>query len=516
MTTPNTLKAGLTADVGAAQVQIQRLIKTVEDMGKTVNATSVAGQRAFKAEADEVARLVRELGASERQFTQLANARTAFQSRVKSESTAAATAAREMASAHGSAATSVVKGLASIAAEAKVTTGGLKDILSGVGSLAFAFGPQGAFVSAIAIAASAMVGLFTSAREEMEKTQEAFAANLATMQKAGNAEGLRNEAKRIFDELQPLQARLAQAQQSDFGGLTVGEGLRARRTLPARIADLQSQFDAAREAALNPGAPDIARSGLNRVTVSADAPGRRPSGGGGSPRPSNLTPSLVEASEGLRGLTSNIREALAAIPTGENSALAMIAADAARPVSALTILRAEINDTRDALSTMGQTAQFALTDGLGAGLDAIITGRGNVIQAMKRAAAEPIVATLRMNAIESLAQAAKFAANPLTLGLVPGQLASAAKNTLGAVAVARLGGISGGGDPQSGGAGAGAPSFGRGAALPGDGLNSARSDRPVKIEMVIVTRTPDGRELSRTRQQIQRLDDRNQPIRVTL
>ena len=78
MTTTNTLKALLTSDVGAAQAGIQRLIKTVEDMGKTVNANSEAGRKAFKAEADEVQRLVRELGAGEKQMARLTAARSAF------------------------------------------------------------------------------------------------------------------------------------------------------------------------------------------------------------------------------------------------------------------------------------------------------------------------------------------------------------------------------------------------------------------------------------------------------
>lgn len=511
MTTPNTLKATLTADVGEAQVSIQRLIKTVEDMGKVVNATSAAGQKAFKAEADEVAHLVRELGASEKQLTRLTSARTAFASRVKTESMAAAGAARDMATAHGAAAKDVVKGLASIAAEAKVTTGGLKDILSGVGSLAFAFGPTGAFVAAIAIGASSIVGLFTSAREEIEKTQQVFTDKIGEMRKSANADGLRNEAKRIFDELQPLQARLAQAQDRNFGGLTVGEGLRARRTLPSQIAALESQLAAARDAALNTAAPDISRSALGKVTVTANAPGfrakdlRKESRVDGVPDALGLLAPLVE-----------VREQLSAIPTGENSPLALIAADATKPVSVFQALRVEIAATGSDLKMMGETAKFALTQGVGAGLDALITGRGNVIKALKRTAAEPIVAELKMNAIKGIGDAAKYAAS-FNFPAAAIALASATKNTLGAVAVARLGGLAGGGgnDGVSAG-GAGGASPGRGASLPGDGLSAARSDRPIRIEMTVVSKTPDGRELSRQRQIVQRLDDRNQPIRVAL
>jgi hypothetical protein len=514
MTTPNTLKAALTADVGDAQVAIQRLIKTVEDMGRTVNATSQAGQKAFKAEADEVARLVVQMGASEKQITRLSAARTSFAARVKSESQQAATAAAQMSTAYGGAAKDVVKGLASIATESKVTAGGLKDILSGVGSLAFAFGPAGAFVSAVAIGASAIVGLFTSAREEMEKTQQAFTDRITDMRRSANAEGLRNEAKRIFDEMAPLQARLAQAQRNDFGGLTVGEGLNARRTLPARIAALQAQFDAAREAALNP-VEDIARSGLNRVTVTADGPGSR-SGSTTRARESTVgadVDAMGNISSNARGLGS-LRDFMTAVPTGENSPLAMIAADAAKPISAFERLRVEITSTAMDLKNMGAVGTEALTAGISAGLDALILGQGNAIAALKRAAAEPIVAKLKMNAIESIGQAAKYAAS-LNFPAAGIALASAAKNTAGAYAVARLGGMSAGNGTEgvnAGGTGGG----GRNAALPGDGLSSARNDRPIRIEMVLVTRTPDGRELSRTRQQIQRLDDRNQPIRVVL
>lgn len=521
MTTPNTLKATLTSDVAAAQAGIQRLIKTVEDMGRTVNATSAAGQKAFKAEADSVALLLKEMNASEKQLQQLTNARVAFAQRVKSESQAAASAAASMATAHGAAAKDVVKGLASIAQEAKVTAGGLKDILSGVGSLAFAMGPTGAFVSAIAIAASSVVGLFQSARDEMEKTQKEFAAKLGEMQKTGNAKGLRDEAKAIYDQLVPLQQRLSQAQQNDFGGLTVVEGLRARRTLPEQIATLERQLADIRERALNPGPADIDRATMQRITVTANAPGRRPAGGAARSGPT----SVVGSESGILGtvMTGNtaLRDAMDAAQSTfrdpSSNVLAAMAEAAQKPITAMQLLRAEIRGTGEELKHMGDLAKFALTNGLSAGLDAVITGQGNAVRALKRTAAEPIVAKLRMNAVESLGDAAKYAASFNFAGAAAA-LASATKNTLGAMAVARLGGISAGGTEGAGGGGASAgdPSFGRRAALAGDGLGTSRSEQPMRIEMVIVQRTPDGRELARTRQQIQRLDDRNQPIRVTL
>jgi hypothetical protein len=78
----------------------------------------------------------------------------------------------------------------------------------------------------------------------------------------------------------------------------------------------------------------------------------------------------------------------------------------------------------------------------------------------------------------------------------------------GAGALASFGGSVGGGGGGAGGASSSAASLGAG--------GSGTQDQTLKIEIVNVTKDQNGREVARTRQIIQRLNDQNVPIRVTL
>jgi hypothetical protein len=528
VTTPNTLKATLTGDVGDAQVKIQRLIKTVEDMGRTVNATSAAGQKAFRAEADEVSRLVRELGAGEKQMNRLTAARTSFAQRVQSESLNSAKAAQQMAGAYSGAAANVTKGLASIAEQGKVTAGGLRDIASGAADLAIAFAPGGVIIKGILLAASAIGGAFFAARNEMKETEKTFTETVEGMRRKADAEGIKRMAFDVDQDIKKTRADLALAE--DPTDRSVGDMLAARpliRQLRAQLASQEARAKALLEAAQNPAAQYAPRAINPTRTITA---GNRTKSGGKAPgssvddsaaafgigadgrvnRGSIGVASLGPDAEGIRKVMIEVSRMAAESP------FAMIAADVTKPITGLQALRAELASTATDFRIMGDTARFSIEQGIGAGVDALISGRGNVIKELKRAAAEPIVAKLRMQAIEGFANAAKYASNPATFALIPAALAAAAKNTVAAAAVARLGGMAGGGGSEGAGGASGAGGGARSASLPGDGLSAARSDRPVRIEMILVQQTPDGRELARQRQVVQRLDDRNQPIRVVL
>ncbi|HEX5437151.1 MAG TPA: hypothetical protein VFW98_08325 [Gemmatimonadaceae bacterium] len=71
----------------------------------------------------------------------------------------------------------------------------------------------------------------------------------------------------------------------------------------------------------------------------------------------------------------------------------------------------------------------------------------------------------------------------------------------------------GGGGGAAGGGGASGPR--ESSRLTGAAMGAGRGQDTIKIELVLVTKDPTGKETSRVRQQIQRLQDRNQPIRMS-
>lgn len=83
----------------------------------------------------------------------------------------------------------------------------------------------------------------------------------------------------------------------------------------------------------------------------------------------------------------------------------------------------------------------------------------------------------------------------------------------GATAVAAIGGTGGGGSGGGTGGGGGA---GNSSAAGMGARGNGQSDQIIKLEIVTVTRDQTGREVAKTTQMIQRLNDLNQPIRVTM
>jgi len=76
------------------------------------------------------------------------------------------------------------------------------------------------------------------------------------------------------------------------------------------------------------------------------------------------------------------------------------------------------------------------------------------------------------------------------------------------------GGGGGGGGAGGGGGGGGGGSNQRESTALGASLGSGQSDQPIKIEFVYIQKDSTGKETSRMRQDIERLNDRNQPIRM--
>lgn len=89
----------------------------------------------------------------------------------------------------------VVTAASSIVQSGNVSAGGLKSVLLGATSLAGFLGAGGALVVAAAVAANAMIGVFTKAREEAKKAADAVRDELDRMQFAGDYAGLYKQAR---------------------------------------------------------------------------------------------------------------------------------------------------------------------------------------------------------------------------------------------------------------------------------------------------------------------------------
>ncbi|MDQ6770536.1 MAG: hypothetical protein M3Z54_11180 [Gemmatimonadota bacterium] len=141
---------------------------------------------------------------------------------------------------------------------------------------------------------------------------------------------------------------------------------------------------------------------------------------------------------------------------------------------------------------------------------AIISGRKDLGRALLRAALEPEIKLMEGLAAKQFALAAGDFADGNWAGGAHHLVAGAVFATeAGVIAGIAQGG--GGGAGGAGGSGGGAGSAG--AQL---GARGVQTDQLLKIEIVNVTKDQNGREVARTSQMIQRLNDLNMPVRVTL
>ncbi len=166
------------------------------------------------------------------------------------------------------------------------------------------------------------------------------------------------------------------------------------------------------------------------------------------------------------------------------------------------------------LESISDAAHAAIANSTQKGLQALISGHENVGKVLKRAAAEPIVAALQMRGIEQ-AQKAIGALADFNFPQAALHAAAAAGFFTGANKVASLGGIGGGGGGGSGGGGSGSGGN-TGNVSPGTAVGAAAQSQPLKIEIVVLQKDADGRQIAQIRQKVQRLIDKSQPIRMTL
>jgi hypothetical protein len=141
------------------------------------------------------------------------------------------------------------------------------------------------------------------------------------------------------------------------------------------------------------------------------------------------------------------------------------------------------------------------------------------VKEIKKALGEPVADYLRALGIQAEVQAQHDVAEGNISGAIL-ESAAALAAFAGSELVSTLMGAGGGG----GGSGGGSSGTGSGSGSSdgehrnaGAALGRGRDDGGTwQLEVVIVQKAPDGRELSRVNQQLQRLDDRNQPNRLVI
>lgn len=148
-----------------------------------------------------------------------------------------------------------------------------------------------------------------------------------------------------------------------------------------------------------------------------------------------------------------------------------------------------------------------------------MTSLGGGAKAMEKALLQPIESWLEATAIKEFVAGMAALANPFEGMFIAGpHFKAAAEASAGAVLVAAIGGIGGGSGGSAGGGGGGgggSSSASNSATQLGAGGGGAAAT-PIPIEITFIQKTPDGREIARMRQALQRAQDLAQPIRVTM
>lgn len=149
-----------------------------------------------------------------------------------------------------------------------------------------------------------------------------------------------------------------------------------------------------------------------------------------------------------------------------------------------------------------------LTQILASSGEALVRGHGDLAHRIMQAALEPEVKYLEAMAMKHYALAAKDAATQNWVGAAE-QLAGATALMAGASLVASFAGGGGGG---GGGGSAGGGGMSSASHLGASG--GAGNRDPLQVHVIVVHQDANGREISRMRQEFQRLDDRNVSTRI--
>ena len=531
-----------------AQARIRDTIKALDAMGKSVNEQSAMATRAFRTEAQEAQRLLNTVKATTAQHQELARVVQRTEQRI-------AQAATSTIRSYGGASRSIAMGIDQIARSGSLAGDGMKQLIAQGSEVAFMFGAAGPIVGAIGIAGLAVFNFFQRSRREIEETRKKAQAELAALQNAGDVTGLTDRARTIEfglpaagpsahapeafkGSLRDLRGELAQlnldivSQQGEKSAKELakmtaraGELRREIKKLEQDIADLMTTTLNIADAPAVRGLPAIVTTATSPVAAARDAERRRREmlGELGKAEPGAMRGGAAVLKGGPAiGVTEEdpfARMTVSAVDASQR--LVLVGAALGGINSALADMGAEAEAQFGKLTTVGDVAQAALENAANAGIQSLIRGHESTAKVLKRAAAEPIVAKLKMKGIEYAKESAgAFAELNIPMGIA--LAAASAGAFVGAAKVAQIGGGGGGGggDGGDGGGGGGGSSVnqrggvGLGAQLGAGG--GASGSQMVKVEIVVVQKAPDGREVARIRQNIQRLEDLAQPIRVVL
>lgn len=170
----NNVKVSFQGDISDVQKKIGEALNLVDKMGSSINTKSATAVRAYRAEADAAAQLLKQLNASDGQHAALARSVQRVEKEVSLFQSRMAGGARQLAS-----------GLDQMARSGQTAGEGLKSVISSGAEMAFVFGAGGPIVGAIGIAGLAIFSLFDRARKEMEATRKKAEAEIAQLRKAG-------------------------------------------------------------------------------------------------------------------------------------------------------------------------------------------------------------------------------------------------------------------------------------------------------------------------------------------
>jgi hypothetical protein len=528
--------------------KIKEITSTVEAMGRGMNAHSRMAVDAFRSEAKEAERALTVLRATNDEHAKLKRAIAGVETGIAAAGQKYAMATRQMAF-----------GLESVARSGNLAGEGLKMILVQGSEMALMFGGAGPIVGAVAITGLAIYNIFDRTRKEIEATRKKAQEELTRLLKSSSLDVVQQATVDAFAKVGELESKLAAARASEQGALAGVSAVGAGPGAPAgliqatgdvtRLTDELSNARAAHNKLLERGRAIVSdivereQFGLRlagereareraitelaktRAAILGDLTklvGESQATGITAPRVTGGQASLKLASAGQIAAIGADAMAKAGDPFSQMTISAVDASSRLTLVSnalgginsALTDMGAEAEAQFGKLSTVGEVAYASLWEASNQGIQSLIRGHESTAKVLKRAAAEPIVAKLKMKGVEYGKEAVgAFAQLNIPQGIA--LAAAAAGAFLGAAKVAQIGGVGGGG--ESAGSGGGAPSprsggAGLGAELGGGGRASA--DQVMRFEIVFINQTPDGREVARITKQIQRNKDLRQPIRV--
>jgi hypothetical protein len=619
---------GVTIEANSAQVRAEfdKDTQAIAAMGRAIVVTNATAVKAFRETVAAQRELGSSVGASTAQMQRLDAVANSTEQRIVSASSRQAQAFERVGS-----------GLGNVIRAGDAASGAINTAIMASADLAFAFGPQGAILSALALLTAGIAAHFERTRDELRHTREEFIRDLEASIQAGDPVSLAKKAAEAYIEaLKTGEKRMKEAKERSFqtgGGFAAAKGgmftppsekpldyespeERAQRKARAdaatavgqlhandaqlkrlederkdlnsdiakfelRLANLRAVGQEEERAAINKelnrlrgeliDKQELTRKAIeahNRAVqafrekyprISTDAHERdagsmistehrdrergvkRESSDVRVGSASRRDAAERDAADKLMRIQADLEEArlrglhreedaelakanfeyqieqmaLARLETSEETRGQLILATRRKYEQKVADIHNQFqsqvyqrqSETDRRMSDEGDAQWQRFSAAAARSIHQIVNTQESVVTAAKRAAVEPIIAWLEAKALEA-------SVNTLWESL-SGNFAAAARSaavTAAALTAARtISGWVGGGGGHSAGASSAGAGGGAGVGLGAQG----RGNQTMKVEVIVVQRSPDGRELSRIRQGIQRLDDRGVPIRVT-